>query len=83
MDDELLTALAEALRAHGVADARAVIAAADVAVRILGRDRCVCRQTVHAQHHATEVAGCPWCRPGQTPSPGRRKTADVPTQGLL
>lgn len=82
MDDELLTALADALRAHGIADARAVIAAADVAVRILGRDRCVCRPAAHA-HHAAPVANCPWCRPDACPAPRRRRTDDVPTGGLL
>jgi hypothetical protein len=85
VDDELLTALAEALREHGVANARAVLAVADVAVRILGRDRCVCRRAVHDAHHAATVERCPYCSPGTMPAPrrGRRSTEVVPTQGLL
>lgn len=83
-DDPLLTAVAQALREHGVTDPRAVLAAADAAVRVLGRDRCVCRQSVHAQHHHTPVDRCPWCMKGAAP-PVQRKpgTVTVPTGGLL
>lgn len=40
MDDELLTATAGELRAHGIDHPQAVLDVAAVAVRILGRDRC-------------------------------------------
>lgn len=69
MDDPLLTAVAEALREHDVTDPRAVIAAADAAERVLGRDRCVCRQSVHSAHHRTRVDGCPWCSKAAAPAP--------------
>lgn len=85
MDDPLLTAVAEALREHGVTDPRAVLAASDAAVRILGRDRCVCRQGVHQEHHLTFVPGCPWCSSpaGAAPKPRKSGTETVPTGGLL
>lgn len=85
MDDPLLTAVAEALRGHGVTEPRAVLAAADAAVRVLGRDRCVCRQSVHAAHHLTFVPDCPWCaKPAaRVPKPGKSAVDEVPTGGLL
>lgn len=83
MDDELLTAIAGELRAHGIDHPQAVLDVAAVAVRILGRDRCVCRQAVHARHHTAPVAGCPWCAPAEVPAPRKRGTDDVPTSGLL
>ena len=83
MDDPLLTSVAEALRKHGVTDPKAVIAAADAAELVLGRDRCVCRQGVHAAHHRTRVDGCPWCSPRATPKPKKSWTETVPTGGLL
>lgn len=83
MDDPLLTAVAEALREHGVTDPRAVIAAADAAELVLGRDRCVCRQSVHAAHHRTRVDGCPWCSNAAAPVPRKGGTSTVPTGGLL
>lgn len=84
MDDPLLTAVAEALREHGVTDPKAVIAAADAAELVLGRDRCVCRQSVHAAHHRTRVNGCPWCsKSTAAPAPRKIGTATVPTGGLL
>ena len=83
VDDPLLTAIAEALRECGVTDPRAVIAAADAAVRVLGRDRCVCRQAAHVQHHEVPVEGCSWCKPGAARKPGKQGTATVPTGGLL
>lgn len=83
MDDPLLTAVAEALREHGVTDPKAVLAAADAAERILGRDRCVCRQPVHLQHHLSPVPGCPWCQPATVPKARKRGAATVPTDGLL
>lgn len=83
MDDPLLTAVAEALREHGVTDPKAAIAAADAAERILGRDRCVCRQSVHAAHHRTRVDGCSWCSPAAVPAPRRSDAVTVPTGGLL
>lgn len=83
MDDELLTAVAGALRENGVTDPRAVMAAADAAVRVLGRDRCVCRQAAHVQHHNAPVDGCSWCKPGKVPKARKRGTETVPTGGLL
>ena len=83
MDDELLTAIAGELRSYGIDHPQAVLAVADVAVRILGRDRCVCRQPMHVQHHLTPVDGCPWCKPGSVPAPRLRRTDTVPTGGLL
>lgn len=83
MDDELLTAVSEALRVHGVTDPRAVVAAADAAVRVLGRDRCVCRRSVHLQHHDTPVDRCPWCSPAIVPKPRKRSMETVPTNDLL
>jgi uncharacterized Fe-S cluster protein YjdI len=82
-DDPLLTAVAVALREHGVDDPRTVLAAADAAVRVLGRDRCVCKRAVHAEHHLTPVARCPWCAPDAAPVPRARQTVTVPTSGLL
>ena len=64
MNDELMTAIVGELRAHGIDNPQAVIAVAHVAARILGRDRCVCRQSMHSQHPTTPVDGCPWCKPG-------------------
>lgn len=83
MDDELLTAIAGELRTHGIDNPQAVLAVADVAVRILGRDRCVCRKAVHLQHHDTPVDRCPWCRPAAVPAPKPRGMDTVPTGGLL
>lgn len=85
MDDELLTAVAQALREHGITDPKAVIAASDAAVRVLGRDRCVCRQGVHREHHHTFVPGCPWCsKPaGAATAAGKSGADTVPTGGLL
>jgi len=83
MDDPLLTAVGKALLEHGVTDPRAVMAAADAAVRVLGRDRCVCRQAAHVQHHDAPVEGCSWCKPGKVPAPRRRGTSTVPTGGVL
>lgn len=83
MDDPLLTAVAEALRENGVTDPRAVLAAADAAVSVLGRDRCVCRQAAHVQHHDAPVDGCSWCKPGCARKPKKRGTTTVPTGGLL
>lgn len=80
MDDPLLTAVAKALREHGVTDPKAVIAAAGAAELVLGRDRCVCRQSVHAAHHRTRVNGCPWC---DRAAPRKGVTSTVPTGGLL
>lgn len=79
MDDSLLTAVAEALREHGVTDPKAVLAAAGAAERVLGRDRCVHSRAAHAQHHCTVVDGCPWCAKA---GPVKR-AATVPTGGLL
>jgi hypothetical protein len=77
--------MAEALRRHGVTDPKAVIAAADAAVLVLGKDRCICRRDVHAQHHHSPVDRCPWCHPAAVPKARKRKsgTDTVPTQGLL
>lgn len=83
MDDPLLTAVAEALREHGISDPRAVLAAADAATRVLGRDRCVCRQAAHVQHHDVPVECCSWCKPGAAPKTRKRGTETVPTGGLL
>lgn len=89
MTDPLLTALTAALAPHGVTDPAAITAAANAAVAVLGRDRCVCRASVHAEHHATAVDGCPWCAkaaetvatPAASPAVGGMDT--VPTGGLL
>jgi hypothetical protein len=83
MDDPLLTAIGEALRGRGISDPRAVMAAADAAVRVLGRDRCVCRQAAHVQHHEAPVECCSWCKPGKVPKARKRGTETVPTGGLL
>ncbi|MGW2213283.1 hypothetical protein [Streptomyces sp. NPDC001781] len=84
MDDELLTAIAGELRAHGIYHPQAVLDVAAVAVRILGRDRCVCRQSVHLQHHETPVDRCPWCHPAKVPGRRRRRRMEtVPTGDLL
>jgi hypothetical protein len=82
VDDPLLTAVAEALREHGVTDPKAVFAAAGAAERVLGRDRCVCRQSVHVRHHRTTVDGCPWCAKAAA-ALRESSTATVPTGGLL
>jgi DNA-binding helix-hairpin-helix protein with protein kinase domain len=84
-DDPLLTSIAQALREHGITDPRAVLSAADAAVRVLGRDRCICRQAVHVQHHHTPVDRCPWCAKAAAAPPPARKpsTVTVPTGGLL
>lgn len=34
------------------------------AVELLGEDRCICRQNLHAAHHLRPVPGCPWCSQG-------------------
>lgn len=78
-DDPLLTAVAEALREHGVTDPQAVLAAAGAAERILGRDRCIHSRAVHNEHHLTVVDGCPWC----TKTGPSKSTATVPTGSLL
>lgn len=85
MDDELLTAIAGELRAHGIDHPQVVLDVAAVATRILGRDRCICRKAVHLQHHDAPVDRCPWCRPAAVPAPRRRsrRTETVPTNGLL
>jgi len=83
VNDPLLAALTTALAEHGVTDPEAVTGAANAAVAVLGRDRCVCRRTVHDQHHAAPVPGCPWCTPAQPRLPTRPGTDDVPTGGLL
>ena len=83
MDEELLNAVAEALREHGVMEPKAVMAAASAAASVLGHDRCVCRQAVHLRHHDAPVERCPWCRPGEVPAPRKRGTSTVPTGGLL
>lgn len=83
MDDELLTAVAEALRAHGVTDPQAVISAADAAVRVLGRDRCTHSRAVHDRHHITPVDGCPYCSRNIPPQIRKFGTSTVPTGGLL
>jgi DNA-binding helix-hairpin-helix protein with protein kinase domain len=59
--DPLHTALAATLSNHGITNPATIRAATETAARILGRDRCTCRQSVHAQHHTTPVHGCPWC----------------------
>ncbi|MGY1579186.1 hypothetical protein [Streptomyces sp. MN13] len=84
MTDPLLQALADALAAHGVTNPAAVTAAANAAITVLGRDRCVCRQATHAQHHHAPAPGCPWCaKAAETPPlPPRPGTDDVPTRGL-
>lgn len=82
-EDPLLTAVAEALREHGISDPQAVLAAAAAAVRVLGRDRCVCRQSVHATHHLTLVPGCPWCAKPAAKVPKQNAVEEVPTGGLL
>lgn len=79
MDDVLLTAIAGELRAHGIDDPQVVLDVADVAVRVLGRDRCTCRAAAH-RHHLTPVDRCAWCLSG---TPRKRATEDVPTGGLL
>lgn len=85
MDDPLLTAIAGELRAHGIDHPQAVLDVAAVAVRILGRDRCVCRRPVHQAHHLTFVPGCLWCSTpaGAVPKTGKSRTETVPTGGLL
>lgn len=83
MDDPLLTAISEALRTHGVDDPRAVLAAADAAVRVLGRDRCTHSLAVHNAHHLTLVDHCPYCTPAIGAPPPARRMSTVPTQGLL
>lgn len=83
MDDELLTAIAGELDAHGIDNPQAVFAVARVAARVLGRDRCICRKSVHLQHHDTPVDRCPWCLPAVVPAPRLRGTETVPTNGLL
>jgi DNA-binding helix-hairpin-helix protein with protein kinase domain len=83
MNDPLLTALTTALAGHGITDPAAVTAAANAAVSVLGRDRCVCQRAIHSQHHHSPVPGCPWCTPAQPPQPARPGTDDVPTRGLL
>ena len=87
MTDPLLTALTVALAPHGVSDPAAITAAANAAVAVLGRDRCVCRASVHQQHHQTVVDGCPWCaktaeaKPAAEPAVGGMDT--VPTGDVL
>lgn len=82
-DDPLLTAVAEALREHGVTDPNAVTSAACAAVRVLGRDRCTHSRAVHNRHHETPVERCPYCTPGAVPKPRKRGVKEVPTGGLL
>jgi hypothetical protein len=55
--------------------------AADVAVGLLGTDRCVHSRDVHYQHHAKPVDGCPWCT--ALPKPEQLNTVDVPSTGEL
>lgn len=82
--DPLLAALAATLAAHGITDPDTVTAAADAAVTVLGRDRCVCRASVHQQHHHTAVNGCPWCaKTAAAGQPVASGVAVVPTRGLL
>lgn len=84
MDDELLTAVAEALRGTGVTDPRAVLATADAALRVLGRDRCTHSKPLHLQYHVRPVRGCAWCHPGEVAKARRRRTVTVPVRdGLL
>lgn len=83
MDDPLLTAVARALREHGVTDPKAVMDAADAAVRVLGRDRCIHSRAVHNEHHAAPVDRCPYCSPRAVPKPKKSGTETVPTGGLL
>jgi hypothetical protein len=83
VDDVLLTAIAGALRARGIDDSQAVLDVADVAVRVLGRDRCVCHRGTHDRDHLTPVDRCAWCIKTPGTKRRRRRTEDVPTGGLL
>lgn len=83
MDDPLLTAVAKALRGHGITDPHAVMDAAEAAERVLGRDRCTHSRAIHNQHHHAPVDGCPYCAPRAVPKTRKSGTETVPTGGLL